>query len=224
MHESIRQIAALMQTPGEKQFTAIIKLLADTLAVAEDCPESIEAIWHPVGFAYFKLGQEKDVTLRLHAWMPLRGKYDRPIWPIVHSHDWMLTSCVLCGGIANSIYLVEPNVQSPTHRIYDIEHQEDLDHLRATDLLVSCRRDSFEVLRRGRKYELDPGTFHSTETTGHEVVSTLVLARQVPDSPAKVLGEISGASVYTMTRHRCSPAEVRQIVSLMIEVLSEAPE
>lgn len=175
MHESMCQIAALMRAPGEEQFAAIVELVANALAAAEGCPESIEAIWHPVGFAYFKLGQEEDMTLRLHAWTPLRGKYDRPIWPIIHSHDWVLTSCVLCGEIENSIYLVEPDAQSPTHRIYDIEHQANLDHLRATDLLVSCRRDSFEVLRRGRKYELDPGTFHSTETIGWEVASTLVL-------------------------------------------------
>lgn len=219
MHESMRQIIALMQASGDVQFTAIVELLINALTSMEDCPESIEAIWHPVGFSYFKLSQEEGMTLRLHAWTPLRGRYDRPIWPIIHSHDWALTSYVLCGEIANSIYLVEPNMQASTHRIYDIEHQGHLDYLRATDLLVNCRRDSCEALKRGRKYELDPGTFHSTETMDDELVSTLVLAKQAPHIPAKVLGEVSGASVYTMTRYRCSPVEVRQIVSLIVEEL-----
>lgn len=215
MHESMRQLTALMQVSGGEQFTVIVELLVNALASIEDCPESIEAIWHPVGFAYFKLGQEEDINLRLHAWIPNRGRYDRPIWPIIHSHDWVLKSCVLCGKIASSIYSVTPDAQISTHRIYDIEHQACRDYLRATNLLVNCRRDSFEVLRRGSKYELDPGTFHSTETIGREVVATLVLAKQALHIPAKVLGEINGESVYTMIRHRCSTAEVREIVSLI---------
>src|SRR5919106_6168094 len=97
-----------------------------------------EAVWHPLGQMYIKLGKFDKKTLRLHIWLRKKPKIDLLTSPI-HNHTWFLTSYILCGSIINRDIecIYQPSI--PTHRMYEIIYEGQLNILYPTDLLVSYK-------------------------------------------------------------------------------------
>lgn len=65
---------------------------------------SLEARWHPNGFAVFHIHEDHDLgNLRLHIW-PDTARVNRPGGAPIHTHAWHLCSRVLSGTYTETIY------------------------------------------------------------------------------------------------------------------------
>ena len=181
-------------------------------------PGSVSAVWHPLGFMYLQLRHETNRTLRIHIWSPLPGEYTGLGW-LIHKHNWSLSSYIICGQLENNIYNVSHNSDSPTHKIYAIEYLGLINRLRATDRFVLCKGEASQLQTEGSCYKITPGVFHATVVKS-EVVATMVLATDAPDTTNEVLGDISGAASYLTERRPCCQKAVRRAIHLVLETMN----
>lgn len=195
----------------------LILMLIDK--ILESSPH-YECIWHPVGgFLHIPLLRSRKITLRLHAWTPVKGHFDRAEWPVIHTHIWHLESYVACGEILNKIYTVKLS-SAPTSRIFYVKYAPpQRNHLVPSDELVESALLTSKLVSFGNIYEVPVGVFHSTHVQEDAVVCTLVRAVDCSAGSPEVLGPVSEERTISMDRHRCSEKEIEQVLSLVANKL-----
>lgn len=198
----------------------ISRLASCILRHIQDDPLKAEAIWHPLGFACFVLKREGNRTLRLHVWSPLPGEYTGVGWQ-VHKHSWSLVSYVLCGSIENCIYVVRPNLHSPTHQLYKIDYKGQVNYLRATGIYVQCVTSQVEHITAGDSYILNPGIYHSARVPTGSVVATIVIATEVDGVDTAVLGEVNSGQYYRTERRPCSTDFILKSLGIVLRTMQD---
>ena len=203
---------------------SVTTILRRCVVAIEQDPEDFYAIWHPLGFASFWLWEKGQESVRLNLWSDLPGEYTGLGWHI-HKHNWDLASYVLCGYLESRTYRILQNTSNhPTHRVYNIQHDGDMNYLRASPRVVSCELDRVEIVQPGNRYRLAQGVFHSAHAAEGCVTATLVLASEVQGTDAAVLGPLQGVAEYQTERRRCPHWFVREAVALVVKILGYEPE
>jgi hypothetical protein len=182
-------------------------------------PSSVPAVWHPLGFIDLEVSRASTRFTRIHIWSDLAGEYMRASVRI-HKHDWRMRSFVICGSLRNRIYSLTSN-DTPTHHVYAIDYNNDVNFLRRTDRVVSARVNRSEFLRRDVWYGLDEGVFHDIEVDRDGTTATLVQGVRQPLFENEVLGELDGPEVYVTARIACDAASVRAAVSLVLDAVAD---
>jgi len=158
---------------------------------------------HPLGFLYFELFRQQSLTVRLHIWPGRTLRQTIHVTPI-HSHDWKLQSLVLCGTITNTVHCLRGSSIDPTHRVYRVFHNENIDYLVPTSQVGTVVEGSVTRLFQSDAYVVSAGELHSTEVDEATISATLLLATHSPKlSAPEVLGPLSGRP-YTHRRPRCT--------------------
>lgn len=137
---------------------------------------SVEASWHPSGFAVFTLDEQHELgTLRLHIW-PSGHRITRQDNAPIHTHVWHLCSLVLTGTYAETLYEVAPDAEAGTERY----HSATIDYLRDRNALAESGTTSLRAALSSRHLS---GDFHSvpadvpheTHIDGQAFVATLLI-------------------------------------------------
>jgi hypothetical protein len=180
-------------------------------------PCDFEAVWHPLGQMYIRLGKVNKKTLRLHIWLGQKSKVDLLTSPI-HNHIWFLTSYILCGSIINHDIECIYQPPNPTHRMYEITYEGHLNILRPTDLLVSYKVKSSVQFNPGDRYTINVGDFHYTQLATTNVAVTAAVTEDIATTPPISLGPIQG-QIYRMIRPKCLPDEISKAGQAVLSAL-----
>ena len=176
----------------------------------------LTAVRHPLGFLCLPVQRRGERGVCVHMWTP-------ELLPAVktsrmHSHSWDLTSYVLHGTLYNQHIRIVDTPDSATHRIFEVRSHGDVDELRATDRLVSCRPEAARAHGGGCVYLLSAGEFHATEVATSRLAATVVLGRTRPPAVDLSLGPL-GTRSHTLTRSHCDRGETARAALSLAERL-----
>lgn len=184
-----------------------------------DGRHGLTAVRHPLGFLCFPVRRLGEHGVCVHLWMPGIGQ--ALTTSQMHAHSWDLTSYVLYGSLRNQRIGVADASPSPTHRVFEVRSRGDLDELRATARLVSCRAESDQGYGAGSVYDLPVGEFHATITPAAQDVATVVLSRNQAKAADLALGPVDMQS-HTLTRSRCDAGQTAGAAQRIVDRLAAA--
>jgi hypothetical protein len=175
----------------------------------------VKGFSHPLGFLYSPLFAADGAALRLHVWHPSLSITDVSSWQI-HTHEYYLASYVLCGSVINTVYEVEPDSVSPTHRVYKVSYENGESALRPSHELVSCDVKQQNRFDAGRRYEVLPNEFHRTTVPKNCLVATLVAVRPSVQHSPRVLGDLVPMRKQSTNRRPMESAGVERVLSMVL--------
>lgn len=179
----------------------------------------VTAVRHPLGFLCFPAQRLGEHGVCVHLWMP--GIQQALTTSQMHAHSWDLTSYVLYGSLRNQGIRVTDAPSSPTHRVFEVRSHGDVDELRATARLVSCRAETDRGYDAGSVYDLPVGEFHATITPPGQDVATVVLSRNQAKAADLALGPVHMDS-HKMTRSRCDAGQTAGAAQRIADRLAAA--
>lgn len=209
--------------------------VAASAAVARVVSGAIPGVWHPNGFAVFRLGNFQDLLhnqhqfldadfdlekistlgqLRLHVW-PAGFRREMSNHPPLHSHSWWLYSRILAGTYTDTTYPIAnipPDYQMPLVE-YDVRYQG----LEAAEIIPTTQPVSFGQGRRrsrnsGEFHLMAPDLFHETEIPVADFCCTLLIMSH--EKPGRdILAGTPGAKPFLADRFDVSPWEMRHMVA-----------
>jgi hypothetical protein len=178
----------------------------------------VHAVRHPLGFVCLPLWRLTGLGLCIHVWT-------RKVEPAglttstVHCHSWDLASLVLYGAVCNEeIHVFD--AAEPTHRVFDIEQDGDVDEIRATARKVRYRVRASSLSTPGQVYRLSAGVFHNTVVPTREA-ATLVVAWNRSGGADRSVGPLD-VGTHRLQRRRCDAEEGAQAVRAVAERLAQA--
>ena len=205
-----------------RQGTAAERVPRWALALLRDIASGrreLTAVRHPLGFLCLPVQRRGEHGVCVHIWMP--GLLPAVRTSQMHSHSWDLTSYVLHGTVHDQHIRVVDAPDLATHRIFEVHSHGDVDELRATHRLVSCRPEAARAHGGGCVYLLPAGEFHSTEVDDSQFAATVALGRARPPAVDLSLGPL-GMGGHTLTRSQCDRGETAWAALLLAERLEAA--
>jgi len=179
-----------------------------TGAVLTDIAEGrrpLVAVRHPLGFVCLPVIRADDDGVCVHVWLADRPDAEPTTSPM-HSHSWDLLSYVLYGEIHNETLAVEDEPGEPTHRIFEVRSQGDVDEISASARLVRHATRAVDIYRPGAAYTLRAGDFHVTDVLPKRAAATVALGRMRRGAHDLSLGPLNGHT-HTVRRLHCTPEE-----------------
>jgi hypothetical protein len=158
------------------------------LSVLNDIGEgylTVTAVRHPLGFTCLPVVRDGPDGVCIHVWdgPPVA----QPTTSAVHAHSWDLVSYVLYGRVRNETVTITDEPVAPTHRLFEVTSQGDLDEIRATRRLVRSTIRSAQTNDRAETYTVPAGQFHATVVPGNQA-ATVALGRTSPGTVDLSLG------------------------------------
>lgn len=172
-------------------------------------PESVAAVWHPLGCLYIEIFRNAMRSVRIHVWGVREGRCSGSNIS-VHSHDFYLHSYVITGVIENRIYTKKTGI--PTYQLYDIEYYGDVNILRPTGHYLRYEATTCQRVHRGEMYSIPPGQFHSVRVFGDGIVTTFVVADFQPERRGRLLGPIDGRDNVRTKRTPCTVDDLTRVL------------
>jgi len=139
-------------------------------------PNSFPALWHPYGFAVFRLKEETDLGhVRLHIW-PEGRRRAIPGHPPIHCHDWDLGSIVLGGIYKETLYDVKIVKSDFSHYLIEVVPTiPSIDGFRGTELRTAVSEKTTNSYEPGEMHFIRSGAFHATNVPLHQFAATLAV-------------------------------------------------
>jgi hypothetical protein len=211
------------------QPNSYVRFLRDAeTAVAEHLDQLLERIsqgsispgmWHPNGFATFKIRLIENLGLiRLHIW-PQHMRRRLEGHPEVHRHSFDLYSRVIAGNYIESQYMTHETddpLDSVGLRKYTVQpgSGEDLDVLVESETRTSVNK----IITRqgcpaGSWHDLEAGAYHATEIPGDTLCATLAILGQHHPAGRDVLVGQPGFLVTKNTRALVTNDEIAEMSS-----------
>jgi hypothetical protein len=191
---------------------AIERALRDVRAIA-DGVRDLRAVRHPLGFLCLPIERRDDGSgACVHVWDPRLAR-ERSTTSETHAHSWELLSVVILGELRNDLVAIADEL--PTHRLFEVRSEGDVDEMRATSRLVSRRTVSTQVVRAGETYTVAPGLFHAT-VASH--ATTIAFSRPAPGTLDQSLGAID-AGTHQVRRTRCDLADTALAARMVADQL-----
>jgi hypothetical protein len=190
------------------------------LADIRDGRRELTAVRHPLGFYCLPVHRAAGLGVCIHLWT---GPANAPAVTTsrVHSHSWDLLSYVLYGEIHNQRVDVVNSDTAPTHRVFEVRSNGDLDEILATSRLVRSVPAGAERSRTGEVYALPAGRFHRTDLPAQQDAATVVLGQDQARSADLSLGGIDTPS-HRVRRQRCPAVQTTQLARTVIRTLAGA--
>ena len=149
--------------------------LLDALASVDPQP----GVWHPTGFAIWRLRTlPNGITLRLHVW-PSHGRHVRDWGPQIHAHGWHLASRVLTGTYRDRLFRVSDTTTLASGvrpmNGYEVSHLDG----GISEIIPNCEEVYVEaaesrVVLAGEAHFIHHGIFHETSIPATDLVATLI--------------------------------------------------
>lgn len=136
---------------------------------------SLEARWHPNGFAVFHIHEDHDLgNLRLHIW-PDTLRLSRPEGEYVHTHAWNLCSRILAGNYAETLYEETPPETADAEHYYSAIINYRVDRNSILDPSTAWLRPTVKTqAASGDHHEVAAGVPHQTHITAGKFTATLL--------------------------------------------------
>jgi hypothetical protein len=181
----------------------------------------IRAVSHPLGFICLPVIRAGDDGVCVHLWPLERDEAvtAQPTTSPMHSHSWDLLSYVLYGEIHNQTLQVAAAPDDPTHRIFEVRSQGDVDEIHATPRLVRPATRALDIHRPGAAYTLRAGEFHVTDVPPGRTAATVALGTTRPGAHDLSLGALDGQTHF-VRRHRCDQATTARAARAVADRLS----
>lgn len=177
------------------------------------------AIRHPLGFVCLQVQRRGDYGVCVHLWTERRPDSELTT-SSMHSHSWELLSYVLYGEIGNQLVHVTDAPTAPTHRLFEVLSDGDMDEIRPTDRLVRCEPEPVQSIAAGEVYRLAAGEFHGTVVPGDAETATVVLGHARTDLVDLSLGPL-GTRRHRVSRQRCTEPETAHAAGLIARRLTD---
>ena len=190
-----RMLAEPQKFPQETHFPLAEKLLtkAAPIVLEKVVPnlEDFPGRWNPGGFMVFPLGIHEDLgSLRLHIW-PAGVPRETEQGPNIHDHGWHLSSRVLAGQYADTIFELKDvspsdidglNIEKGLLRLYQTKRNAGGQDTLVTDgTIVKAISIADRQVVEGQIHHIPFGVYHKSDIPVDRLTATLVL-----DSPAFV--------------------------------------
>lgn len=204
------EIANLIFNRGDKDKIRNIALKKiDELLLRDNL--SNQAVWHPLGFIYLKLGKVLDGkgTLRFHIWSKKYTKIQDDDF-LVHKHLFSFKSFILTGSLTNELYRLKEKNSSNiyTHSVYSVSYENgtDISILTKSEKKVRCLNYFKSKFQKGDIYEMDIDDFHKS-IVHSDLLATFCLTYNHQEIPPMVIGNLKGMEEYRYERENC-PKEI----------------
>lgn len=165
----------------------------------------LAAVRHPLGFVCLPVERAGRRGVCVHLWSD-RPPAAAPTTSAVHAHSWDLLSHVVHGRLRNETFDVVDDPAAPTHRLFEVHSDDDVDDLRATDRLVRYATAERDVLDPGATYRVAAGRFHTTVVPPGGRAVTVALGEHRPGFGDLSLGPLTGPT-HRVRRFRCDDAD-----------------
>lgn len=136
---------------------------------------SLEAKWHPNGFAVFHLNEDHELgNLRLHIW-PDTLRVSRPEGAFVHTHAWNLCSRILAGNYAETLYEEAAPETANAKHYYSAVINYRVDRNSLLDPSTAWLKPTVKIQAAiGDHHEVAAGVPHQTHITARSFTATLL--------------------------------------------------
>lgn len=205
-----------------QQRTASTQLPARVISVMTEVAAGrrpMVAIRHPLGFVCLQVQRQGAYGVCVHLWTEWRPESELTTSPM-HSHSWDLLSYVLYGEIGNQLVHVTDAPAAPTHRLFEVLSDGDMDEIRPTDRLVRCEPGPVQSIAASGVYHLAAGEFHLTVVRGDVETATVVLGHARTDLVDLSLGPL-GTRRHRVSRQRCTEPETAHAAGLIARRLTD---
>jgi hypothetical protein len=176
------------------------------------------AIRHPLGFICLPVARHDEHGICIHMWTGRPAKPQLTTSPI-HSHSWDLFSYVLYGEVRNQLMQVTDAPATPSHRVFEVHNDGDIDEIRYTARLVHCAPGSEQPIAAGNFYRVAAGEFHMTVVATQ--AATVVLGRGRTDMIDLSLGGLT-TPTHRVRRQRCAQQETMRLARALANRMSES--
>lgn len=199
----LAQTAALLR--GGAATARLAELLHTLLSDLIAQPAGLAATWHPLGCLYVDLARTEQCSIRLHVWGADPAHFCTGALAL-HAHDFDLHSVLLSGAIEHQVVHIGPG--APTHQLYEIDYDGDLNHLRPTGRLLRVTPAAVQRILHGQAYALPAGHFHHVRPVAGELTATFVVADMRRGMRGALLGPIAGRDTLRTERRRCTESDL----------------
>jgi hypothetical protein len=193
---------------------------ADVLADVAAGRSEIAGVRHPLGFLCLPLERTGEQGVCVHVWSDMLMSAQLTTCA-THAHSWDLISYVLYGSVRNELIGITDEPERPTHRVFEVDSNEDGDEIRRTSRLVRRNHWGGELHQRGEVYSLPAGVFHETVPQG--AAATVALGSGRPGTVDLTLGAVD-TDTHRIQRQRFGRAESAYAATLVAKQLAAVPE
>ncbi len=137
-----------------------------------DDVKGIYAEWHPLGFIYIKLFQDKNNDYRLHIWPKGVRSFNKTQYPI-HNHTYNIKSLVVSGKVGCEAYLIEKKANS-NKKLYEVHYSNLGTKLVSTDEFVEVEKSNISWTNAGNSYKIKKGDYHQSVVEQNAYAATVV--------------------------------------------------
>lgn len=133
---------------------------------------NIYAEWHPLGFIYIKLIQDKNNDYRLHIWPKEIRSLNKTQHPI-HNHIYSIESLVVSGNVGCETYSIDKKPISKT-KLYEVHYSNLGSKLVSTNELVNVEKKNISWTNAGNIYKIEKGDYHQSVVEQNTFAATVV--------------------------------------------------
>ena len=177
--------------------------------------EGPSCLVHPNGFWVVLLNRSRDVEWRLHVW-PKGPRATSPMSGMIHTHNRILDSRVILGGMRNTLYreLTRADVSSVGRPVYEVSYRGDrfaqgtLNVLERTGTCVRIGPMLEQNLGVGDCYRVPADTYHEVSVEDCARAATIVCMHSPVSRRVKVLGLGLGRERLSFQRSSGSAEEL----------------
>ena len=159
-----------------------IELLLENI---EFFAETIQPLWHPLGFVSCLIKGDSGVSsFRLHYWPANERRTKNPDWP-VHTHTYALSSFILSGKIEDIQY---KTIEGDDYSIYEVAYLNGNSEISNTGKKISISQKISATRTKGDQYRVERGVFHQSFVDISESAVTFVALSELSNGAPLVLG------------------------------------
>jgi hypothetical protein len=193
---------------------AAARALIDGIYVQAD---TVNSVWHPLGFANVKVPLSSISAVRLHIWPPI-GLAPVSTKELVHDHTWDLTSYVVLGRLTNVLLELHDGGDSGVRKnLVEITHEGDVDVLASLRRQVTVRVASASDYGPGDVYQIPARMFHQTHVQARPT-ATLVVGTERRGRATQVLAD-EGYFGERVVREAIPPTQLRELIDAVRSLL-----
>ncbi|MFJ5972825.1 hypothetical protein [Streptomyces sp. NPDC093060] len=172
-------------------------IAALTTAFADVEARDLHARWHPLGFFRIELPAVGDGhRYVVHAWPRGERLGERSPWP-VHSHAWMVESCVVSGRMRDLQYRRATSGEALKGPLYQASNVGETSRLERTSALIGLDVDQEVITEAGQFYSIGMHVFHRSVVEIENHCITVARLGRRTGAKAYVLGDCDGPAERT---------------------------
>lgn len=189
--------------------------LVASIGAAENDIVSCEAYAHPYGFSVFNLLQfGEGGLLRLHIWPRVQADQGVEDY-LIHDHIYALTSVILCGSLAQTLFARSSNGNS-THAIFLGTYSQDSSTITRTEESARLIDLGTERFGPGDRYSLPAEKLHLVKVAQRTAATLVVTRRSASLTNPRIYGPQHGVDRITFVRERLGSETKKKLVTEML--------